>query len=90
MGWSLAQIKRLTRCPWILDRKLRRSGTQQSNMCFYLAATANSATRICVRNAVAAVALKASLVLANAQPQQDTYVDYGGKSQMAEWPVFLA
>jgi len=64
-------------------------------MRFYLAATAtataNSETRICVRNAVAAVALKASLVaLANAQPQQDTYVDYGGKAQMAEWPVFLA
>ena len=65
-------------------------------MRFYLAATAtataNSETRICVRNAVAAVALKASLVaLANAQPHQDTYVTTAAKPRWlngrSSWPM---
>jgi hypothetical protein len=43
------------------------------------------------RDNSAALALKAQLcTTANAQPQSSSAVDYGSKSQMAEWPVFMA
>ena len=57
-----------TTVTFTVDGNTMRAGRQQNNMCFYLAvtATANLGAMICERNAVAAVALKASLVaLAN-------------------------